>query len=399
MEGISYFRSVSGGWISKVLRAIITFSCFDINMKVLLITEVFPPRLGGDGIHVMELALHLQKLGFEVSVLTKTCEVGSAFPFEVKRVGFKRNDLLGRVSFVVCALFEKRETDIIHAHAAVGGVIGYAHKLLYKKPLVVTVHTIWGDSLSSTRVIGIGYLLQLAEKAIFRLGFDYYITVTCEIAKNLRRWGLKRISFIPNGVNTEKFRPPGNKMRLKKKMGFGDEKILLFVGRLVKQKNVSLLLASFRLFHAKNPDSKLLIAGSGPKEVELKQEVAQAGLGASVKFLGSVDYENLPGYYQIADCLVLTSYWEGLPLCALEALATGIPIVATRVGGLPEIIRDGKNGFIAKKNLAWDIAAGIEKALLLSPAKVKAASNIVIKEYGWKTVTAKVKGVYSNIIS
>lgn len=365
-------------------------------MKVLFITEVFPPRLGGDGIHVMELALHLQKLGIEVSVLTKACEGGAAFPFEVKRVGLKRNDLLGRLSFMIGALFVRPKAGVVHAHAAVGGLVGLFYKLFYKKPVVVTVHTIWGESLSSTRAKGVGAFLQWIEERVFTSNFDHYISVTGEIADKLREWGLKNVTFIPNGVNTEKFRPAKDKSLLRKNMGFGKGKILFFVGRLVKQKNVSLLLESFKLFHAKNPESKLLIAGSGPEEGTLKRKAIDLGLGKRVAFLGPMGYENLPAYYQISDCLVLTSLWEGLPLCALEALATGIPVVATRVGGLPEVVKEGHTGYFTGFD-AEEVCDAIARAIRISPKKVAQESKKAAAPYSWALIAGKVRRVYGGL--
>ncbi len=365
-------------------------------MKVLLVTEVFPPRLGGDGIHVMELALHLQRLGVGVSVLTKACGEERVFPFEVKRVGLKNNGLLGRLSFILCSLFCRTDADVIHAHAAVGGAIGRFLGLVSGVPVVVTVHTIWGSSLSSIRVRGAGGLLQLVEKSIFTSKFEYYITVTREIADKLKAWGLKNIRFIPNGVNTEKFRPPADKTGLRKSMGLGKGKVLLFVGRLVQQKNVPLLLEVFAIFRKKNPGARLLIAGSGPEEGNVKAKADALGLGKSVLFLGPVDYEQLPAYYQVSDCLVLTSKWEGLPLCILEALSTGIPVVGTAVGGLPEAIDEGKTGYLAGQE-PEEVCAALCKALALEPASVARYSMKAVVPYDWRNITRKVRRIYTGV--
>lgn len=368
-------------------------------MKVLFVTEVFPPRLGGDGIHVLELCKSLQKQGVDVAVLTKAGE-RQALPFPVKRVGLPLEGLLGRLSFVIGAIKNyglSREADIIHAHSAIPSIIGRVYALLSRKPTVVTVHTIWGESLITTRPAGVGLFLKAIESAILRLGFAYRITVTSEIASKLVKLNLKNVEYIPNGVDTDRFRPPANRKLLRMSLGFSDEKIILFVGRLVKQKNLALLLNAFNLMCKKEPNSVLLIVGNGPEEQALKGLAKELGLSGKVKFTGPMPQAELPKYYQISDCLALSSYWEGMPICALEAMSTGIPIACTRVGGLPSLVKTGVNGCLCGVD-AGSLSHALLSCLKLDKMSARSESRKLVNSYSWASIAGRIKKVYEKVL-
>lgn len=144
--------------------------------------------------------------------------------------------------------------------------------------------------------------------------------------------------LVPNGVDTETFRP-GDRRAARASLGLaGAGPLVLVVGHLIPRKDPLLALAVFR--GGAPPDARLCFVGRGPLAGELRRAVAAAGLEARVAIVGEAPPETLASYYRAADALLLTSHREGRPNVVLEALASGLPVVATAVGGTPELLAD-----------------------------------------------------------
>jgi glycosyltransferase involved in cell wall biosynthesis len=132
------------------------------------------------------------------------------------------------------------------------------------------------------------------------------------------------------------------------------KKILLFVGRLEKVKDPDLLLQTFREVRLARPGAVLVLAGDGREKEELMAR--HADLKNDLIFLGAVPHARLPELFSAADCLLLTSHFEGMPKAVLEALATGLPVVSTAVGDVPKVVRDGFSGYTVPARSAKALA-------------------------------------------
>ncbi|MCI0406572.1 MAG: glycosyltransferase family 4 protein [candidate division Zixibacteria bacterium] len=155
-----------------------------------------------------------------------------------------------------------------------------------------------------------------------------------------------KVSLIENGVDFELFAPQ-NPVRCRKQFGLpADKKILLFVGRLEKVKDPELLLETFREVRASRPDVVLVLAGDGREREALMTR--HADLKNDLFFLGAVPHARLPELFSAADCLLLTSHFEGMPRAVLEALATGLPVVSTAVGDVSKVVTDGISGYVVR---------------------------------------------------
>jgi glycosyltransferase involved in cell wall biosynthesis len=190
---------------------------------------------------------------------------------------------------------------------------------------------------------------------------DTFITVSSEIDNELAQVGvpLERRLFIPNGVDTERFSPvsPGQKLQLREKLGLpGEALIATFSGRLVPGKHVDRLLSAWSNLQKEFPQTLLLIIGSGGEESRLRQMS-----GENVQFIGQV--EDVTPYLQASDFFVLPSAAEGLSNALLEALAVGLPCVATSVGGTPDVIVDGVNGLLIAPDNADELRIALLKIL------------------------------------
>lgn len=164
------------------------------------------------------------------------------------------------------------------------------------------------------------------------------------------------ISVIYNGVSREIFFYDKTQMNK-------DADVLLFVGNLKKTKGVLELMDSFINIHEKFPLLTLTYAGDGEMMSLLKQKIEQHHLVNKVKLLGNIDHHLLPELMKNAKMLVLPSYNEGVPNVILESMSCGTPVVATAVGGIPEVVDDGFSGILVAKPTVKDVQAGIEKAL------------------------------------
>lgn len=159
---------------------------------------------------------------------------------------------------------------------------------------------------------------------------------------------VEKTIILDNIYDTNKFKIfPKNELR--QKYSFNEnEKIYFFVGGLVEIKNVDILIQAFNLLDDKN--SRLLIAGDGPDKLVLEQIVKKINLVDRVQFLGNLNEDKLIAFYNLSDILCLPSKNEGTPNVIIEALLCGLPIVATNVGGIPQLIKIGVNGFLVEPN-------------------------------------------------
>ena len=140
-------------------------------------------------------------------------------------------------------------------------------------------------------------------------------------------------------------------------------RLLLFVGRLERAKGTELLIAAFAKLASNRESLMLALIGDGSQRSAMREQAREAGLDARLLFPGWVDHDALPAWLRAADVLLLPSDYEGLPTAVIEALACAVPVVATAVGGLPGLIREGENGLLLRERTSDALAAATAKAL------------------------------------
>ena len=195
---------------------------------------------------------------------------------------------------------------------------------------------------------------------LLRRGVDRFVALSGELEAELLAAGVpgSRVVRVANGVDARHYRSAGSAARqaLRARLGLGERPVVLFVGRLVPYKGLETLLAAWPAVLRDHPTALLLLVGDGPLGVTLR---ARAGPG--VRFEGLVS-DPLP-YLQAADCFVLPSEGEGMPSALLEALAVGLPCVATSVGGIPEVLRRGPDGWLVPPRSSEALADALQQAL------------------------------------
>ncbi|MBI2139339.1 glycosyltransferase [Candidatus Woesearchaeota archaeon] len=343
-------------------------------MKVLFLSSMYL-RYKGDtrGLMVYELAKNLLKKGISVEVIAphdRQCKkdedmggimvrrfpyfyprslqkltYGAGIPTNLRRsIMAKLQVPLFGVSFLNKAVERAGHADIIHAQWIEPGLIAVAAGKIAKKPVIVTVRRINPRGIS--RAVA-KFVLQHADCIIFNSTFTK--DECLKIAKP------KRYAVIANGVDTQMFKKQSSMMRSALAIPKSN-KIILFVGLLVEKKGVEYLIKAMKEIEPLHPHTALLIVGEGPESERLKSLAESLGLKNSIRFLGQVDPETLAKIYGIADIFVLPSIkdsggeTETLGVVLLEAMASELPVIASDVGGIPDIVDRNVGSLVPQKD-------------------------------------------------
>jgi len=227
---------------------------------------------------------------------------------------------------------------------------------------------------AAQRAAGIVTVCQALKDRLIELGIDG-----------------SRIVVLRNGVDLETFQPPRNRSVRGCELD-PSEKMLLSVGGLIPLKGHDLVIQAL----ASLSGCKLFIAGEGPARAGLQRLVSSLGLDKRVVFLGRVEHEELARYYGAADALILASSREGWPNVLLEAMACGTPVIATRVGGIPEMIQKPEAGILIGERTAEAIAAGVRE--LFSSYPDHAATRQFAENFSWDETTAGLEKLFASVI-
>lgn len=322
-------------------------------MKIGFFTDAYLPQLNGVATSVEAWAKELGKLGHEVYVIAPKHPDYKDRDHVVRLSSFrvlKQPDIRLALCLPIRSMIEisKIKFDIIHGLS--GGTIsslGLIVARLKKIPYVFTYFTRWNHF---THYVFKGKLISpaIAEKAsrIFCNKCDCIITPMPKIKEELISFGVKKpIAVIPSGVDIDKFNKK-QKGFLRKKTGIIDGKILLYAGRLEKEKSVDFLVKAFQLIHAKDKKVNLVLVGDGTMKASLEQLAEELGIRKNVYFPGLIDSKQMNKVYADAEIFVFASTTETQGMVVLEALASGLPVVAVYDDVYNGIIKDKMNGIL-----------------------------------------------------
>jgi glycosyltransferase involved in cell wall biosynthesis len=231
--------------------------------------------------------------------------------------------------------------------------------------------------------------------------YDRVIAISESAGESLLAWQpwlKEKLAIIPNGIDLSRFDIPEERAKQKRvELGVSDEtNILLYAGRLVKEKGADVLLQAVSLLEMIN--WKLFIAGAGPELANLAAQCSRLGLDEKVQFLGS--REDIPELMAACNLVGLPSRWEGLPLSLLEAMAAGKPVVACQVGGVPEVIQDGKEGYLVPPEKPEAMTLAIEK-IFQDPGQAKLmgqAGKKRARHYSAASVANQLFSLYEQLV-
>lgn len=284
-------------------------------------------------------------------------------------------------------LIRERNMKIVHCHDAKTRIYGYMLKFFF--PRVKFIGTIHGWIARRRRS---SYYIQLDRFALKR--FDAVIVVSMSTMQTAQKHGLRRLHLIHNSIDTNKWQPLPSKKETGLRVGF--------VGRISKEKGPFDFVLTAANILKKYPGCELIVAGSGPEEDDMKTLARQKNIAKSFSFLGHLDESQLRVLYSRLDLLLMTSYTEALPMSLLEACAMQVPVVATRVGGVGEIIQDGYNGLLAEAGDVATISANALRLLEDRDLAQRLATNgrtVVQQRFSLQSCVKKIEEVYSNVLS
>ncbi len=285
--------------------------------------------------------------------------------------------------------------DIVHIH----GHLSFATCLqalfvakILRKPVVITVHGTYAARGRMLEAVQRFYLKTIG-RIIFSLAHRI-ICLTGSDAKEIVSLGVPRrkIVIIPNGVDIDWYKP---------RRKSGKNEIVLWAGRLVPEKGIQHLLKAWSLVIKQKPDAKLYLAGTGPLKIKLKVMCKYLGIQNSVKWYGYIPWINMRDFLHCGSIFVFTSTKEGMPFAILEAMASGLCVVATDIPGINSVIRDGYSGILVPTSDVKGLAKALvdlmsNKDLLRSLAKT--ARREVKREYDWSLIANKLLRIYQEVL-
>lgn len=374
---------------------------------------------GGMNVYVLNLAKELGELGHTVDVFTRfhdpsdprKVDMGSRATLihvEAGPIGQQKSDLPMYIDEFVANVSateksEGRSYDIIHSNYWLSGKVGSILSRRWKIPHVVTFHTLAKTKLRARVGERESDLRISVEQEVMRESTDILVLTRAEKMDLENLYGIspEKVSVISAGVDTDIFYPVP-KLEARVGLGLPDKETVMYAGRVEPIKGLDILLDSFKILN-ETRDVHLVVVGgslSGDRELDaLRQRSKQLGILEKITFTGSVNQSELGRYYSAADVFVLPSHYESFGLVALEAMACGTPVVASRVGGIPSFVDDGETGYLITWRSAEPFADRIEMLLenldlrnfMSESARVKANSM------NWSTVAAEVADYYCNL--
>jgi len=362
-------------------------------MKIAILVNLFPPKwLAGTEIATYTLADHLAWRGHEVHVITShdagLPELSQENGFCIHRIAWPKIRFIGTVIFWtrICLEIQTIKPDVFHAQSLSCGIPAVIAKKLLKAPCVV-----WGRG---SDIYLPGRFTMMTSKLILQ-NADAVLALTEDMKQKMWEICDKDISVVSNGVDLERFKTSSGDQRE------GNAKTIIFVGRLHPVKGVQYLIEAMAIVHQEMPDVKLVIVGDGVERSRLEELAERLNLNSCIQFAGQVPQESIPRLMHQADVFALSSLSESFGMVNLEAMASGLPIVATKVGGIPNIVEEGVNGYLVNAKNSEEIADRLLTLLQNDEIREKISANNreKAKLYTWDEITTKVEKEYQKAVA
>ncbi len=366
-------------------------------MRVLFWSGNFWPQIGGAEILATKLLPALRERGYEHIVVAPGISLDQSYELHYRKIPIYRFPFAGvqgraglnqmaETRQEIATLKKRFAPDLIHISSITG--VDFFHLITanaYPTPLLVTVHGEW-DNLAAGPDSLAAHTIRAADWVV---GCSEAILKPC---RQLVPEIISHSSVIYNGLNLPSLLP--------KPLPF-DPPRLLFLGRLYPDKGVDLALAAFASILHCFPKVPLVIAGDGPERAKLENQVDELGLGDMVEFTGWVNNDNVPSLINSATLVVVPSRKEAFGLSALEAALMARPVVATRVGGLPEVVIHEKTGLLVETDNAAALAEAI-LTLLKNPEAAsrmgQAARSRALEKFNWERYVNSYDALYKKLI-
>ena len=291
------------------------------------------------------------------------------------------------------------EVDLIHpimVNAA--AVAAYGSTRLRRRPTLLTLQE--GDSEQYVRDY-LGPLFRLYP--LLHRPFDRIHAISHFLEEQARGYGAdaSTIRVIPNGVDTEVFTPGPGEDSVRERLELSGKRVLISVSRLVKKNGLDTVVDALPRLLERHRDAVLVLIGDGAERRALEARAKELSVGHALRFTGTVDHECTADYLRLADVFVRPSRSEGLGSAFLEAMACGVPVIATPVGGIPDFLRHEENGLFVEPDSAEGVADAASRILSeghLAKQLSTAGLALVRSRYRWDTVADQIGALYDELL-
>jgi D-inositol-3-phosphate glycosyltransferase len=376
---------------------------------------------GGMSVYVRELSRELGRRGHRVDIYTRHNENAHDRVVELHknvrlihlRLGenqhISKAEMYPYLEGFFCQLEQFRlashlEYDLIHSHYWLSGMLGIWAQETWKRPHVAMFHSL-GAVKNNTGIGGPEPEIRIAtENDVIKTCNRIFAPTQREKERLINHYGASpdKISVVPCGVDLEFFCPM-DQDAARRQLGFNtDDTLALFVGRFDSMKGLDRLIEAMRYLKHRRHLRLIVVGGDGihtPEGQTLRGLARTFGVEDSIAFIGRIEQKDLPAYYNAADVMVMPSHYESFGLVSLEALACGIPVVATPVGVMDTIIKEGQNGQLVGNGDAKLLAKAIDKVTSLSPALSVDAIRQAVQVFGWPNIASAIIKEYEETLA
>ena len=395
--------------------------------SVCFVSPEYWPLSGGTGAYVYYLSNELLKNGYRIYVVTgsnQTVDVTvneqlKVFFLKIPRTPIVKSFLLAANSYRKLNN-ERPNIDVDITHVNLPLTPNFAVPPNFGKATICTVHSTWKGEAEAIRgepfsrlnanekfMVSLNWFLRIFEEKMLERA-KKIIAVSHFTKKELTEYYQipeSKIRVIHNGVDIKKFQPAQDKRKIKSELGFNpDDLLILSVGRLYARKGLFTLIDSMPPIMKRFKNAKFVVSGKGQSD-EMHKLIAHAekvGVKDNLIFTGYYPDKKLPRLYQAADVFAFSTFYEHHPFAVLEALASGLPVVTTWVGGIPETIESGKNGFLVEP---FNVKQFSDRILFLLEHPAEAAEmgqrarKTIVDQYDWRIVVKDAMEVYDEVLS
>lgn len=366
-------------------------------MRICLVSSAYRPYISGVGEHVHYLGKELQKLGHSVHILTTTYQAirktechaatrlgkGLLIPFAKGQftLPIAANLVLQTKKF-----FSSNHFDIVHCHGIFPPEIAYWSARYSSAPVIATFHVV-NPMLPK--------FVYSAFRSLFKK-LHYKLRAKIAVSRACQEWAMNffpgKYWVIPNGVDLTIFHP-----NVVPAMPVTQNHRLLFVGRLEKRKGLEYLIQALPTVLASYPDTKLVVVGFGPLNNYYQRLAVKLGISDSVQFIGAVPNDELASYYTSATIYIAPTIGrEAMGIVLIEAMACGLPVIASDITGYDEVIENGVNGILVPPGNAKLLGEKIIQLLESKSTREKLAEQAVLhsQDFEWSKIAREVEKVY-----
>ncbi len=387
-------------------------------------------KTGGMNVYIRELSRELGKQGYEIDIFTRrsSCNepiIDYSIGENVRVIYLNAGPVVPLTpdehypylseftsNLIAYATLNKIQYDVLYSHYWLSGWVAAKLKEIWGIGFVQMFHTLGHMKqriakkpyIPNTRILTETYILQFADCIVAATPAEE------EQLNSLYNADPKRITIIPPGVNIEHFRSVISSADAKQKVGLEpDSEMLLFVGRIEPLKAVDTILEAVYIVKMRSPEwlnrLRLVIVGGDPSSTKdsemqrLRKMTSQLKIEQYVDFVGAKEQSLLPTYYSAATVVVMPSDYESFGMVALEAMATGTPVIASQVGGLAHLVRDRQTGFHIPARDSEALADRIMK-LLAEPCRRRRmgeTASQIAKEYVWSSIAKRIIQTFDDV--